>query len=476
MIISRKRFCCCLFLCGIAFVLAGFLMDAEDFQEDQVYDDPRNVFTTPENGNESDVEYRYKKVYLPKEDETRYPIIVWWTAFTGYQRVVWNCARGSCLFTHSRTEFDNPLTEAFMFYGTDIAWDDLPIPRKPHHLWGVIHEESVKNNWILGQSDGIQLFNLTSTFSRYSNFPVVLQFLEAIDDLTKPPLVSTAEKNRLRSSLAPVIYLHSDCDPPSDRDSYMRELMKYIQVDSYGKCLHNKDLPEHLVNPLTYDTNDLHAIQAQYKFSISFENALCHDYITEKFWRPLSIGSVPVVRGSPTIKDWAPRDSIIIAEEFKSPKELAEYLLYLDKHDDEYEKFLKYKTDGIGNERLSEAMESRAYVVNEIKGKNSIEAFECYVCDKIIERKELLSEGKQPEPLVANLSHIDCLAPHHAVDSVDVTVASFTNSAEIKFWIWHEMCSRKQAKLVRELVESGQPYGDDFETTLREACLDVTPG
>ena len=451
-------------------------MDSEDFQDDQDYDNPRNTFEIPEVGNGSDAEYRYTKVYMPKENETRYPIIVWWTAFTGYPRVVWECGRGSCLFTHSRTEFENPLTEAFMFYGTDIKWDDLPIPRKPHHLWGLIHEESVKNNWILGQPDGIQLFNITSTFSRHSNFPVVLQFLDNIDDLTKPPKVSTAEKNRLRSSLAPVMYLHSDCDPPSDRDTYMRELMKYIQVDSYGKCLHNKDLPEHLVNPLTFGSDDLYAIQAQYKFSISFENALCHDYITEKFWRPLLIGSVPVVRGSPTIRDWAPHNSIIVAEEFESPKQLADYLLFLDKNDKEYEKFMKYKTEGIGNKRLHKAAESRPYAVNEAEGKNVVEAFECHVCDKILERKELLAEGKQPEPLVADTSHIDCLAPHHAVDSSDVTVPSFSQAAEIKFWIWHEMCSRKQAKMIRELVESGQPYGKDFEATFRDVCLTVTPG
>lgn len=35
---------------------------------------------------------------------------------------------------------------------------------------------------------------------------------------------------------------------------------------------------------------------------IAIENAACPDYITEKFWRPLVIGVVPIYFGSPTIK------------------------------------------------------------------------------------------------------------------------------------------------------------------------------
>ena len=43
--------------------------------------------------------------------------------------------------------------------------------------------------------------------------------------------------------LAPVVYVQSSCDAPSDRDSYVTELMKFIKIDSYGKCLNNKQLP-----------------------------------------------------------------------------------------------------------------------------------------------------------------------------------------------------------------------------------------
>ena len=38
----------------------------------------------------------------------------------------------------------------------------------------------------------------------------------------------------------------------------------------------------------------------QFKFYLSFENALCEEYITEKFFRPLTKQNViPVVMGAP---------------------------------------------------------------------------------------------------------------------------------------------------------------------------------
>ena len=46
------------------------------------------------------------------------------------------------------------------------------------------------------------------------------------------------------ANAAPIVAFISQCRTPNHRLAYLEELMKYIAVDSYGKCLHNKDLNE----------------------------------------------------------------------------------------------------------------------------------------------------------------------------------------------------------------------------------------
>ena len=52
---------------------------------------------------------------------------------------------------------------------------------------------------------------------------------------------------------------------------------------------------------------------------------------------------VPVVYGAEDVHKVAPPHSYIDVRDFKSPKHLAEYLLYLDKTDEEYMSYLKWR-------------------------------------------------------------------------------------------------------------------------------------
>lgn len=50
------------------------------------------------------------------------------------------------------------------------------------------------------------------------------------------------------------------------------------------------------------DSDEFLRFVGQYKFTLAFENAVCDDYITEKLWRPLIVGSIPIYYGSPSFK------------------------------------------------------------------------------------------------------------------------------------------------------------------------------
>lgn len=136
-----------------------------------------------------------------------------------------------------------------MFYGTDFKGHDLPVPRKPHHYWGLLHEESPKNNYLFSFPETMELFNFTSTFRRESSYPIPTQYIDSIEWLeSKKYFVPTKEKNEYLSELSPIVYTQSDCECPSGRDQFAEMLMEEINIDSYGTCLHNKDLPEKLVH------------------------------------------------------------------------------------------------------------------------------------------------------------------------------------------------------------------------------------
>lgn len=102
------------------------------------------------------------------------------------------------------------------------------------------------------------------------------------------------------------------------RNEYVRELMRHIEVHSYGSKLNNRKLENDIGAP-----SKMHAIR-RYHFTIAFENAIAPDYVTEKLFQPQAAGSVPVYMGAPNVADVAPApDSFINVEDYPGPAELA---------------------------------------------------------------------------------------------------------------------------------------------------------
>ncbi|XP_021549918.1 alpha-(1,3)-fucosyltransferase 10 [Neomonachus schauinslandi] len=386
-----------------------------------------------------------------------YPIMLWWSPLTGETGRLGQCGTDACFFTINRTFLHHPMTKAFLFYGTDFNIDSLPLPRKAHHDWALFHEESPKNNYKLFHKPVITLFNYTATFSRHSHLPLTTQYLEGVEVLKSLRyLVPLRSKNNLRRRLAPLVYVQSDCDPPSDRDSYVRELMTYIEVDSYGECLRNKDLPQQLKNPASMDAEGFYRIIAQYKFILAFENAVCDDYITEKFWRPLKLGVVPVYYGSPSIADWLPSNrSAILVSEFAHPRELASYIRQLDHDDRLYEAYIEWKLKGeVSNRRLLAALRERKWGVQDVHQDNYIDAFECMVCSKVWDNIRLLEKGLPPKRWKADVTHLSC--PEPAVFAFSPVAPRWSSLQDM--WIPSFEQSKKEAQALRWLVDRNKNF------------------
>ena len=83
-------------------------------------------------------------------------------------------------------------------------------------------------------------------------------------------------------------------------------------------------------------------VEQDYKFYLSFENSLCMDYITEKFFQIFKFNVIPIVlRGSHA--KMVPPHSFINADDFETVEQLADYLITLDKNDTLYNEYFWWK-------------------------------------------------------------------------------------------------------------------------------------
>ncbi|EFX76411.1 hypothetical protein DAPPUDRAFT_198878 [Daphnia pulex] len=83
-------------------------------------------------------------------------------------------------------------------------------------------------------------------------------------------------------------------------------------------------------------------LETKYKFYLSFENSICNDYVTEKFFEIMNHNIVPIVYGGANYSQFAPHHSYINALDF-TPEKLAQYLLLLDANDNFYNEYFWWK-------------------------------------------------------------------------------------------------------------------------------------
>ncbi|KAG1946731.1 3-galactosyl-N-acetylglucosaminide 4-alpha-L-fucosyltransferase FUT3 [Pimephales promelas] len=78
---------------------------------------------------------------------------------------------------------------------------------------------------------------------------------------------------------------------------------------------------------------------------VCWVNSIHRDYITEKVFNPLRIGTVPVVIGPPreNYEQFIPSEAFIHVDDFPSPKELADHLKLMDQNEDLYRQYFTWR-------------------------------------------------------------------------------------------------------------------------------------
>ena len=146
-------------------------------------------------------------------------------------------------------------------------------------------------------------FNWTMTYSKQADIYLPYGKLEP---RTKTKSAKRRNFTELASSKTKdAVWVVSHCHTDSKRELYVETLKHYIGVETLGACgkpwcgkAHNHELGD-----------CFSVLNTSYKYYLAFENNLCEDYITEKFFENYKYDILLVVRGG------KPRERPIEADE-----------------------------------------------------------------------------------------------------------------------------------------------------------------
>lgn len=228
----------------------------------------------------------------------------------------------------------------------NAVWFHAPsitdLPRAKNQPWILMSMESDANYPALKNPYTRLAFDLSMTYRLDADIPCIYPNWRHYGTFLEPPPV-----HKGKSSGALAVYIASN--PVEYRDTYVRELMEYIPVDSLGSCLNNAHIKDFVAGGWSSrgTWSSILSVLPRYKFYLAFENSQTIDYVTERAFHALVCGVVPVYLGAANVREFMPDDdAVIIASEFSSVAELADYLRYLDANDVAYEKHLSWKRDG----------------------------------------------------------------------------------------------------------------------------------
>jgi hypothetical protein len=191
--------------------------------------------------------------------------------------------------------------------------------------------------------------------------------------------------NQLIKGAAVVISTCHRGDGNNKRLSIVKEMMKYMRIDSLGKCLHTKSIPEGI--SLGYGKTFKETYQLKqsalnhYMFYLAFENNNEPGYVTEKVFDGLIAGTLPVYLGATEdCQRLIPsNNSVIFVSDYgNNIKNLTDYLLFLANDETAYE-----------NHRMSWR---KSFNPKNVDSELLIKSWPCRLCEWAVTK---MKEGKK---------------------------------------------------------------------------------
>ncbi|XP_054156935.1 glycoprotein 3-alpha-L-fucosyltransferase A-like [Oppia nitens] len=280
--------------------------------------------------DDQDVDLSFHNISHLSVKEYQFIVLLWTKYFgsdswSGVDLKTLNCSHSNCLLTDDRSRLSR--SDAVFFHWRDINPRDLPHIHKSGQKWILYNWESPHYSPEYRIRRLASDIDWTMTYRRDSDIYVPYG---SVDRCRRQWLNEDLFDGKQRN----VAWIVSNCDTPGNREQYVQELQKYIDVDIYGSC-GQYSCPR--------DDSCLQMLEKKYKFYLSFENSLCKDYITEKLFHIVEYDIIPVVYGSANYMQIMANRSVINVNDFRSPQELAEYLKELSNDKQKYNSYFKWK-------------------------------------------------------------------------------------------------------------------------------------
>ncbi|CAL1534919.1 unnamed protein product [Lymnaea stagnalis] len=253
-------------------------------------------------------------------------------------QVVGDCLHTNCQFTWNWRDADVLVFDAVKF---GPKFSQLDFPRRPGQRWVMRTQEApCRSRHFAGLQSPLFYgqFNWSLTFRLDSDIVLLYGKLKRLTSLPRKDYDGLYSGKNLTAA-----WFVSHCSTQSRRMPYVKRMQKVSDVHIFGRCGNLSCRKGRSKQESDHD-QCFPLLSKRYFFYLAFENSICNDYVTEKFFKIFtSADVVPVVRGGADYKRYFPPDTFIDASDFDSPEALGEYLKDLSRDKDRYLRMLREK-------------------------------------------------------------------------------------------------------------------------------------
>ena len=256
-----------------------------------------------------------------------------------------------CQFIRGVKNYSN--AELIVFNHLEIKSYGTPPPREPHQLSAFYLKEPQTALRSVNLTEWNEFFNYSATFRLESEGSFHI-FRARLEKLKAKGIKHFSNKRKKYPARA--LWFVSHCTTSnstsgiqSAREEYVLNLSKYIQIDVFTSNRKNT-CSNRFKGMLNISQNTQEPDMGYYGFYLAFENHLCRDYITEKFWRVLESNgtTIPIALGGLSVADYeaiAPPNSFLHVKNFTSPQALAQHMIYVAQNDGAFHYYHQWRNE-----------------------------------------------------------------------------------------------------------------------------------